>query len=99
MRAVFLSAALCFSGGAVFAEAIERACLQSGRAGGDRALCGCIQDAANMTLSQTDQRQAARFFSNPDEAQSVRMSSRRSDEVFWERYKTFGETAEAFCSS
>ncbi len=99
MRAVILSLTLCLCGSTAYAEAIERACLQSGRAGGDRTLCGCIQDAANMTLSQSDQRLAARFFADPDQAQSVRMSSRRSDEVFWERYKAFGETAEAFCTS
>ena len=37
---------------------IERACMASDR-GGNRSLCGCIQQAADMTLSGGDQRRAA----------------------------------------
>ena len=80
------------------AEQIERACLNSDR-GGDRALCGCIQDAANLTLTSKDQRRAATFFADPHQAQVVRQSDRRSDEAFWQRYKNFGQTAEVFCQS
>lgn len=83
--------------GAVAAGDIERACLGSERAGGNRPLCGCIQQAANLTLSTSDQRRAASFFRDPDAAQVIRQSSRRSDEVFWERYQQFGQTAEAYC--
>ncbi len=79
------------------ANQIERACLASERSNGDRNLCGCIQDAANLTLDARDQRLAATFFNNPDRAQEVRQSDRRSDESFWKRYKNFGATAEAFC--
>ena len=92
-----LAFVLCAS--ASHAELIERACLGSDRSGGNRALCGCIQDAADMTLSGQDQRLAASFFANPDRAQQIRQSDRRSDEVFWRRYRAFGETAEAFCRS
>ena len=35
----------------LFAEQIERACLKSDRGQGNRSLCGCIQDAANLTLT------------------------------------------------
>jgi len=84
--------------GAVAAGDIERACLGSERAGGNRALCGCIQDAADLTLSTRDQRRAAGFFADPDATQVVRQSDRRSDEVFWDRYRRFGETAESFCA-
>lgn len=83
--------------GAVAAGDIERACLGSERASGNRALCGCIQDAADLTLSTSDQRRAAGFFRDPHQAQVVRQSDRRSDEVFWDRYKQFGEAAETFC--
>ncbi|MEL6168249.1 MAG: hypothetical protein AAFR35_06135 [Pseudomonadota bacterium] len=79
------------------AGAIERACLGSDRAAGNRALCDCIQDAANLTLSGTDQQLAASFFKDPHRAQEIRQSSRRTHEVFWERYVEFGAMAETFC--
>jgi hypothetical protein len=102
MRAVilslFLSAALIPAAAPAGAGAIERACLSSDR-GGNRALCGCIQRAADRTLTSRDQRAAARFFSDPDRAQDVRQSSRKSDREFWERYKSFGYYAEVSCAS
>lgn len=79
------------------AEPIETACLKSERSRGQRALCGCIQDAANLTLSPRDQKLAATFFSDPHRAQDVRQSSRRSDSAFWERYENFSQTAQTFC--
>ena len=83
----------------LFAAQIERACLNSERAQGNRALCGCIQDAANLTLTARDQRRAATFFADPHRAQEVRQSDSRSDEAFWQRYRNFGRTAETFCRS
>jgi hypothetical protein len=102
MRAVILS--LVLSAGLVplaapaAAGVIERACLSSDR-GGNRALCSCIQRAADRTLSGRDQRTAARFFTDPDRAQQVRMSDRQSDREFWDRYKSFGYYAEVSCAS
>jgi hypothetical protein len=84
--------------GPVSAGQIQRACLQSDRAQGNRALCGCIQQAADLTLSNRDQSRAAKLFRDPDKAQELRQSGRRGDEEFWLRYRSFGETAEAFCS-
>lgn len=75
---------------------IERACLDTGRAEG--ALCGCIQQIADATLTRRDQRKAARFFADPDRAQEVRMSRRADDNAFWERYRRFGDTAELSCA-
>ena len=80
-----------------YADRIERACLSSGRAQATHALCGCIQDAADMTLTRRDQRKAATFFNDPHRAQEVRQSSRSSDSEFWERYRSFGDTAAVFC--
>ena len=80
------------------ARTIERACLQSDRAQGNRALCGCIQAAADVTLSERDQRMGAKFFQDPHAAQEVRQSDRRTHEEFWQRWRSFGETAEALCS-
>jgi hypothetical protein len=76
---------------------IERACLSSDR-GASRSLCGCIQQAADMTLSGGDQRRAAKFFKDPEAAHSTWVSQSASDDAFWERYKSFGETAEASCA-
>ena len=102
MRAVILSViisvGLLASLTPAEAGAIERACLSSER-GGSRALCGCIQAAADRTLTGSDQRKAARFFSDPDQAEKVRMSDRRSDKEFWERYEAFGYFAEVSCTS
>jgi len=80
------------------AGAIEKACLSSDRQAASRPLCGCIQQAADMTLRTGDQRQAAKFFADPDQAQKVRMSKSDRDNAFWARYKNFGETAQAFCA-
>lgn len=78
---------------------IQNACLSSDRRAANRTLCGCIQQAADMTLRPADQRKAAKFFSDPDRAQQVRMSKSDSDNEFWTRYKNFGQTAEAFCKA
>ncbi len=77
---------------------VERACLGSSRQGASRAVCGCIQQAANLTLSGSDQRMASDFFKNPDKAQQIRQSDQRTHEAFWQRYKQFGATAQAYCS-
>lgn len=82
--------------GAALAGPIEKACMASDR-GGNRSLCGCIQQAADMTLSGGDQRRAAKFFKDPDSAHSTWVSQSKSDDAFWERYKSFGQTAEAYC--
>lgn len=76
---------------------IDRACMSSER-GGNRALCGCIQAVANMTLNGRDQRLAAKFFEKPQMAQDIRMSKTQDHDAFWERYEQFGATASAACS-
>lgn len=77
---------------------IENACLKSDRKQANRALCGCIQQVADMTLKSGDQRKAATFFKDPDQAQKVRMSKSDRDNEFWARYKNFGETAQVYCA-
>lgn len=79
------------------ASIIERACLGSDRPQATRSLCRCIQHAADRTLTTSEQRQAARFFRDPDRAQQVRMSRDSRDSAFWERYRNFSATAEAMC--
>lgn len=80
------------------ASAIERACQQSGRAQATRALCRCIGSVANQTLTRSEQRRAARFFSDPQLAQDVRASREQRDREFWARYRAFGDAAEQRCA-
>ena len=54
-------------------------------------------DAADLTLSMSDQKLAASFFDDPHRAQEIRQSDSRRHERFWERYESFGQTAENFC--
>lgn len=96
-RNTFIGVFLVIFASSAQASAIKNACLGSDRASGNSALCGCIQDAANRTLTSQDQRLAATFFGDPHRAQEIRQSSRRSHERFWERYRNFGNTAETFC--
>ena len=74
---------------------IDAACARS--AGPGAPLCGCIQQAADLTLSRADQRRAAAFFRDPDQAQLVRASKTDADNAFWARYKNFAATAQAYC--
>ena len=82
---------------AVDARAIETACNRSDRTGATRALCSCVQQVANQHLNRGDQRQAARFFADPDRAQATRVSRSDRDRAFWQRYRAFANAAEARC--
>lgn len=84
--------------GAVQAGTIERACASSQR-NASPGLCSCIQQVADMKLSRSDQKLAAKFFKDPHLAQETRQSSNRSKEKFWLRYKDWGQTAAQTCSS
>lgn len=96
--AAIVALALSLSSSFATAGPIERACLSSGRDGANRSTCGCIQRVADQTLRGNDQRKAAKFFRDPDLAHEIWLSKSRSDDAFWERYQTFGATAEAYCS-
>lgn len=87
----FLTASPAFSG------AIEDACMQSDRRQVSAALCACIQDVADQRLSSGDQKEAAKFFEDPQLAQETRMSDNPSKERFWERYKDWTEAATKSC--
>jgi hypothetical protein len=97
MLAVALAAVFPAISAAALAGPIEKACMASDR-GGNRSLCGCIQQAADLTLSGGDQRRAAKFFKDPEAAHATWVSQSSSDDAFWDRYKSFGQTAEAYCS-
>jgi hypothetical protein len=76
---------------------IERACNKSDRSVSNRT-CSCIQDVANVKLTNGDQALAAKFFKDPQLAQDTRQSDNRSKEEFWKRYKEFGNLAAKHCS-
>ena len=71
--------------------------MAAGRSNASPALCSCIQQVANQSLSGADQSRAAAFFADPQLAQDTRQSDRSSDEVFWLRYKSFTELATQIC--
>lgn len=101
MKRVVLSLALvtallpsqaAFAGGS-----IERACMRADRASASRALCSCIQNVAEATLTGSERSKVAKFFKDPHKSQATRQSDRRSDETFWKKYKKFGQTVVAHC--
>ena len=98
LRAAFAAAVLSFLGSAAFAGPIERACNGSDRDAANRSVCACIQSVADQSLTNAEQRRAAKFFSDPDRAQETRVSDTSRDEAFWERYVAFGRQAEAYCA-
>ncbi|WP_069300731.1 hypothetical protein [Neptunicoccus sediminis] len=75
---------------------IERACKSSERRA-SASLCACIQKVANVQLTSSDQRLAAKFFKDPDLAQETRQSDDKRKERFWKRYKAFGALAHKTC--
>ena len=76
---------------------IYAACLASDRKARNRALCGCVQASADGALSGGDQRRAARFFRDPQEAHDVKYSQSTRDDAFWDRYESFVGRAERAC--
>ena len=99
MRTPLFAVGLLLAGAtSALAGPIETACNASARSKGDRAMCSCIQAAADRTLDRAEQRRAARFFAEPDQAQQVRMSKSPGDNEFWAKYRSFGDMAEAFCA-
>jgi len=68
--------------------------MDAGRSAANSATCSCIQQAANRTLGNSDQRRAAELFADPQKAQDTRQSS----SAFWTRYRSFANTAESMCS-
>ncbi len=96
-RTVLTALAVALFSSVAQAGTIERACLQSDRRAANRAICGCIQRVANVTLDSSDQRLAASFFSDPHRAQEIRQSDNRRHARFWAKYRQFGTTAEVHC--
>lgn len=77
---------------------VASACLAANRRDASPALCGCIQAAANLTLTQDDQRRSARYFDDPDRLQETKVSDSRSNEAFWDRWTAFRDQANTMCT-
>ncbi|MFO8126061.1 arginine transporter [Yoonia sp.] len=91
------SVAACGGGSRGATGAISEACLDSDRRDASVALCSCVQQVANQSLSGSDQARVVGFFANPQLAQDTRQSNRSSDERFWGRYRAFTDLASEIC--
>jgi len=76
---------------------ISKACMASDRKARSRQLCGCIQAAADQTLTGSQQRRAVRFYRDPHSAQETRQSDRGGNERFWKAYSAYGKRAGQLC--
>lgn len=81
-----------------FAGPVERACNKSDRDAANGQVCACIQKVADITLNGADQRRAAKLMNDPERANATWISQTAADDAFWNRYKAFGEQAEAYCA-
>ena len=97
LGAAAVALALSFGVGAAQAGPIGNACMKSDRKAVSGALCGCIEQAADMTLSGSDQRRVAKFFNDPEAVQKVKLSDTDRDDDFWRRYRSFSDTAQGAC--
>ena len=97
MAGALASVAACGGGGRVVSGDISSACMAADRRDASPALCSCIQQVANQSLSGGDQARAATFFANPQLAQDTRQSDSFRDERFWDRYRAFTDLAEQVC--
>lgn len=98
MAATMAPVAVVSTTSVAMAGPIDRACITSDRKARSPRLCACIQQVADRTLSRRDQRMAAKFFRDPQMAQDIRQSDNQNHEIFWRKYRAFGETAAAMCS-
>ena len=67
------------------------------RAAASPALCGCVQQVANQTLSASDRSRVADFFADPEVAHAMRINDSPFADSFWERYQNFVRTSETVC--
>ena len=98
MRVAGLVVVMALMAQAAQAGPVEAACNRSNRDAATRSLCACIGQVADQTMRGADQRRAAGFFKDPDKAHKVWVSQSGSDDAFWDRYKAFGDQAEAYCA-
>ena len=98
MKTIVLICVAALVAAPLYAGTIENACNETPR-GATAATCLCIQQVADVQLSSGDQKQAAKFFQNPQLAQDTRQSDNAAKERFWLRYKAFGLSAAIRCNA
>ncbi len=76
---------------------VGTACTIHNRKRANAQRCGCIQAAADLTLSQSQQQRAVRFFAEPELLQQMKLSDTPANERFWDAWAQFAETAELMC--
>lgn len=76
---------------------IATACLIHDRRAANQTRCGCVQAAADLTLSQSEQQRAVRFFAEPELLQTIKQSDTPTNELFWDVWANFADTAEQLC--
>lgn len=76
---------------------IAQACLAADRAAASPALCGCVQQAANQTLTAADRRRVPEFFADPEEAHAMKIDDSPYAEAFWDRYRAFIDLSRSMC--
>ncbi|MHA3977567.1 hypothetical protein ACW9UR_07790 [Halovulum sp. GXIMD14794] len=72
----------------------ESACLRSARSPGP-SVCRCAQSLADVSLSRSDQRQAAKIIAEPDHY--LKLREKRGQQAFLDRYRAWGKAAEMRC--
>jgi hypothetical protein len=97
MVGALASVAACGGGSRGATGDISSACLAADRRAASPALCSCVQQVANQTLSGSEQSRAASFFNDPQLAQDTRQSDSAGDERFWQRYRAFSDLAGQIC--
>ncbi len=103
LRTALILGALSLSTVAVPAQAgstIARACLSTPNGAAAPALCTCIQNVADKTLSAAEQAVGAQIFLEPHMSQEIRASANRGgamDAHFWQRWNDFGAKAASAC--
>lgn len=60
--------------------------------------CGCVQAAADLTLSASEQKRSAEFFADPEKLQKMKLSDTPANERFWDVWAQFADTAEQMCN-
>lgn len=76
---------------------ISRACLAADRSAASPALCSCVQGVADAQLSARDRSRVASFFDDPEIAHATKISDTRSNDAFWDRYRSFISAARRQC--
>jgi hypothetical protein len=97
-RAAVAAGVVVLGAQVALAGPIERACNKSDRDAANASICSCIGQVADITLNGSDQRRAAKLMNDPEKANATWISQTASDDAFWDRYKAFGEQAEAYCA-